>query len=227
VPLVGRQLGRNLAGETVRLRAERGAFLVDGIQGLSDQLAFGQEGTQPGRVRDLGGRLAALQARLGSFGGLTGVLDNLLARGLASLALLVVATPLVRAGVLDGVNLAVVMLAAAASFGAVVPLAQAAQHLEGSREAGRRLFEILDAGQPAASSGDARRRRGAPQPMSICQPFARPSLTAATQNPRSSSRVSRFAGFRRRAARWRGSVSALTKASGWPSSGRAGQVSPR
>ena len=170
VPLVGRRLGRNLAGETVRLRAELGAFLVDGIQGLSDQLAFGQEGTQLGRVRDLGGRLAALQARLGSFGGLTGALDNLLA-SLASLALLVVATPLVRAGLLDGVNLAVVMLAAAASFEAVVPLAQAAQHLEGSREAGRRLFEILDAGQPAASSGDARRRRGAPQPMSGRQPF--------------------------------------------------------
>jgi ATP-binding cassette subfamily C protein CydCD len=180
VPLVGRCLGRNLAGETVRLRAELSAFLVDGIQGLSDQLAFGQEGAQLERVQDLGGRLSALQARLSSFAGLTGALDNLLA-SLATLALLVLATPLVRAGLLDGVNLAVVMLAAAASFEAVVPLAQAAQHLEGSREAGRRLFEILDAGQPASSSDDARRRRGVPQPMSGREParVSQPDLRGA------------------------------------------------
>ena len=179
-PLMGRWLGRNLAGETIRVRAELSAFLVDGIQGLADQLAFGQEGIQLGRIGELAGRLAGLQARLASISGLTGALDNLLA-SLAGLALLIVATPLVRAGRLDGVNLAVVLLAAAASFEAVVPLGQAAQHLEGSREAGRRLFEILDAGQELAGADDARRRQGSPQPSSARRPAAasQPQLRGA------------------------------------------------
>ncbi len=169
VPLWSGWIGQNLGRETVRLRAELGAFLVDAIQGLPDQLAFGQEGSQLRRVRDLSGRLAARQARLAYYNGLAGALDNLLA-GLAGVALLAIATPLVRASLLDGVNLTVVLLAAAASFEAVVPLAQAAERLQGSREAGRRLIEILNAGQTALAGEEAQRGEVGLRPATRPQP---------------------------------------------------------
>ncbi len=51
-------------------------------------------------------------------------------------------------GDVDGVYIALLVLASAASFEAVQPLAPALQQLDASREAGRRIFEIID--QPAA-----------------------------------------------------------------------------
>ena len=54
------------------------------------------------------------------------------------------AIPLVRAGSLDGVSLAVLALLALASFEAVLPLNQAVQQLEGALQSARRLFELAD-----------------------------------------------------------------------------------
>ncbi len=75
--------------------------------------------------------------------GLMGLLLNL-----AVLAILIMAIPLVSQGTLDGVYLALLPLIVISSFEAVLPLPQTFQYLENSKEAGRRLFEIIDA-QPA------------------------------------------------------------------------------
>ncbi len=56
--------------------------------------------------------------------------------------MLAIAVPLVRAGQLDGVSLAVLALLTVASFEAVAPLSAAAQHLEASSATARRLFEV-------------------------------------------------------------------------------------
>jgi ABC-type multidrug transport system fused ATPase/permease subunit len=58
---------------------------------------------------------------------------------------LALAIPLVTDGRLDGVLLAVIPLVAIASFEATLPMTQAFQHVDASREAAARLFELIDA----------------------------------------------------------------------------------
>jgi ABC-type multidrug transport system fused ATPase/permease subunit len=79
--------------------------------------------------------------------GLHTALSGLLANW-STLAILLIAIPLVSQGQLDGVYLALLVLAALASFEAVLPLPEAFQHLESSAAAARRLFELVDA-QPS------------------------------------------------------------------------------
>jgi ATP-binding cassette subfamily C protein CydC len=76
--------------------------------------------------------------------GLNSALGSLLA-GLTALVVLVIAIPLVSVGRLEGVELAVLTLAAITSLEAVLPLPGAFQHLSADLEAARRLFEIVDA----------------------------------------------------------------------------------
>jgi thiol reductant ABC exporter CydC subunit len=144
VPLVTRLLSRGPGRHLVNVRAALNAALVDGVQGVAELLAFGAEERQQVRVAALSRELAALQERMAWIEGLGGSLTGLL-MNLATLAVLMVAIPLVTAGELDGVALAVLALAVIAGFEAVVPLPTAAQYLESSLEAGRRLFEIVDA----------------------------------------------------------------------------------
>ncbi len=81
-------------------------------------------------VRGLGNGLAALFASL------------------AALTVLFLAIPLVTAGQIDGVFLALLPLTAIAAFEAVQPLAHAWQTLESSQAAAQRIFELIDA-EPA------------------------------------------------------------------------------
>jgi ATP-binding cassette subfamily C protein CydC len=59
--------------------------------------------------------------------------------------ILFMAVPLVNSGQIPGVALAVVVLAALASFEVVQPISQAAQYLESNLAAAERLYEIIDA----------------------------------------------------------------------------------
>ena len=76
-----------------------------------------------------------------------GMTDGLAAllTGLAGLTILFLAIPLVSDGKIQGVYLALLPLAAIASFEAVQPLSLAYQNLESSQTAARRLFELVDA----------------------------------------------------------------------------------
>jgi ATP-binding cassette subfamily C protein CydC len=147
VPLFTQRLSRGLGRRMVAVRSELNVALVDGVQGVAELLAFGYEERHQERVASLDRDLTALQGRTAWIRGLHGSLTGLLT-SLATLAALVVAIPLVTTGELDGVSLAVLALAVIASFEAVAPLPLAAQYLENSLEAGRRLFEIVDA-EPA------------------------------------------------------------------------------
>jgi len=93
---------------------------------------------------------------MASVGGLSQALNGLLTN-LATLAVLAAGILLVDAGQLDGVYLAMLAMAVISTFEVVLPLAPALQSLENSREAGRRLFEIVDS--PPKS-----RTRSAPPP---------------------------------------------------------------
>jgi thiol reductant ABC exporter CydC subunit len=143
VPILVFYLSREPGRQVIRLRAALNVALVDGIQGMSEIVAFGRQADQQAQVSTLNRQLAASQRRLAWIGGLNNALGVLLV-GLATLAILVVAIPLVKTARLSGVDLAVVALATMASFEAVLPLALAAQYLESSLESARRLFEMVD-----------------------------------------------------------------------------------
>jgi ATP-binding cassette subfamily C protein CydC len=149
LPVLTRALGRSAGRRLVRVRSELNGALVDGIQGLADLLAFGGEELHLERVGGLSQELQSLQARMARVDGLQGALTGLL-MNVATLAVLAVAIPLVSGGDLDGVYLALLVLAVISSFEAVLPLPRAFQYLDHSLEAARRLFEIVDA-EPAVA----------------------------------------------------------------------------
>jgi thiol reductant ABC exporter CydC subunit len=148
LPLFMRSLGRRAGERLVRARADLNARLVDGIQGVAELLAFGAGRRHLASVQGASQELGRLQGRMARLGGFQGALTGLL-MNLATLAVVALAIPLVRAGRVDGVYLALLAVAVISSFEAVLPLPQAFQYLDHSLEAARRLFEIVDA-EPVA-----------------------------------------------------------------------------
>lgn len=144
LPTLVRAAGRRTGQRLVHVRAELNGQLVDGIQGVADLLAFGQGRHHLGRLRDLGREWGGLQQGMARLDGVQSALLGLL-MNLATLAVLAMAIPLVGSGQIDGVYLALLVLAAISSFEAVWPLPQAFEQLDSSLEAARRLFEIVDA----------------------------------------------------------------------------------
>lgn len=144
IPTLTLHLSKAAGRDAIRLRADLNSTLVDGIQGMADLLAFGAEEQHRARVHRLSRAWIDLQARLARASGLQSALMAL-AVTLTTLIILWVAVPLVNAGRLDGVYLAVLVLAAIASFEAIQPLPMATANLESSRVAARRLFDIVDA----------------------------------------------------------------------------------
>jgi ATP-binding cassette, subfamily C, bacterial CydCD len=148
-PLLVRALSRQPGRRMALVRGDLNAALVDGIQGVADLAAFGAAGAQLELVSRLSRDLSGLQRRMAAIGGLNSALVAL-CTGTAVLTILAGAAPLVAGGALSGVSLAVLVMIALASFEAVAPLPAAAQQLEGSLEAGRRLLALAE-GVPASA----------------------------------------------------------------------------
>lgn len=127
----------------MQVRAELSVALVDGIQGMPELLALGAHQRQLEKVEEKGREMASLQRRMARLTGLQSALGSLLAN-LRMASVLFLSIPLVSSGKMSGVYLAVLALAALASFEAAAPLPAAAQHLESNLEAARRLFELVD-----------------------------------------------------------------------------------
>jgi ATP-binding cassette subfamily C protein CydC len=138
-----RQLSQGVGRRLVTTRAELNAAQIDGIQGMADLLTIGRPNRHQQRVQRLSREMVDLQQQMARTTGLHAALSGLLANW-ATLAVLMIAIPMVRGGQLDGVYLAVLVLAVIASFEAVIPLPDAFQHLASSLTAARRLFEIVD-----------------------------------------------------------------------------------
>lgn len=144
VPAVSYFLSRRPGREAVELRSRLAIALGDGIQGMGDLLAFGQGPAWQEQVRRLSLRWKQAQIRLALAAGVeSGLL--LLAAHLGMLAVLAVAIELAGEGRFEPVYLAVIALAALASFEVINPLPAAARTLAGSLAAAGRLFEVVDA----------------------------------------------------------------------------------
>jgi ATP-binding cassette subfamily C protein CydC len=111
---------------------------------MADLVAFGQEQRQEEQIQRLNTRLNRMQMVMAQISGMQSSLTNLL-MNVMTWTMLLVAIPIIRAGNLDPIFLALLILATIASFEIVLPLAGAFQQIGGNLEAARRLFEVVDA----------------------------------------------------------------------------------
>lgn len=149
LPVISRWISKRPAAALITTRAELNAVLVDEIQGIADLLSFDQARRHQGRVLELSKALNRIQERMAMLRGVSNALIGLFTT-LAGLSVLLLGIPLVSAGEINGVFLALLPLTAIASFEAVQPLSLALQRLEANQTAGQRLFELIDT-QPEVS----------------------------------------------------------------------------
>lgn len=143
VPAATRALGRATGLAILGVRGEYQALAIDGVQGLSDLVAFGRAAGHRARMDELAATWARLQRRMSTLTGLHEALTGLCA-GATVVAILGLGAPMVAAGRLDGVALAVLALGTLAIFEAVAPLPPSFQFLDQAAGAAERLFAIAD-----------------------------------------------------------------------------------
>ena len=144
LPLLSQILSRAPGQRLIVQRTDLVSQLVDGIQGLADLLAFGRGEDRARQISKLGESYGATQRQLARSSGIYSALNTLLTNvGLWLMLFLVI--PQVTDGNIQGVMLGTFALMTFASFEAVNPLPLAAQLWNTSREAARRLFEVVDA----------------------------------------------------------------------------------
>lgn len=136
---LGDPCGREIAHRTAELRVG----VIDMLQGLAELLIFDADHHHLENVKLSSRALLKSQSRMSHIRGLSLALVTLIS-GLAVLTALYLAADLVKSDLLNGANLALIALAILASFEAVLPLPSAYQNLGRTREAGRRLLEIVD-----------------------------------------------------------------------------------
>lgn len=143
VPSLALRLGAASGHDLTHCLSDLRIRIVDALQGLPELLVFGAYPQYLDRVAQSSLALVKNQLRMSHIRGVSTALITLLA-GLAVLPVLYLAVNLVNRGSLDGASLALMTLTVMASFEAVLPLPAAYQYLGRTREAGRRLLEIVN-----------------------------------------------------------------------------------
>ena len=136
---LGEPCGQEISHRTAELRVR----VIDTLQGLAELLVFDAYHHHLEAVKLSSRELLKSQLRMSHIRGLSLALITLIS-GMAILTALYLAVDLVKFDLLNGANLALIALAILASFEAVLPLPTAYQYLGRTREAGRRLLEIVD-----------------------------------------------------------------------------------
>jgi thiol reductant ABC exporter CydC subunit len=142
LPWFSQSVSRRSRHQLAACHADLNAVLVDSIQGLSDLLAANQERGQFIQLLNTNQTLIAAQTGFAQLSAMQNALGLLLSN-LGMWSVLCMAIPIVVAGRLEGVFLAVIVMTALASFEAVFPLSLAAQYLERGMEAAHRLLEVI------------------------------------------------------------------------------------
>ena len=142
VPLLSQILRRKSGMQVSTLRGELSAAYTEQIQGMREILLFQQESYRISKLDEIDQRYSDAQTNLVWREAFVECLNTILP-GLTLISTLIVAVPLVHAGQLDGVFLAVISLMVLAGFEATTPLGTAAQNLEISLLSANRLFSLL------------------------------------------------------------------------------------
>jgi ATP-binding cassette, subfamily C, bacterial CydC len=144
VPVVARMLARQPGRDAIEQRAQLRAAVIDSIQGMPDLASNNRSEQYIQNIVSFSTVMGRSQQYLAWTNGVSSAL-MVLVSGITLWLVLWAAIPLVNAGFFDGVALTVLALVTIASFEAVNPLGQAAQQLESSLHAARRLFALMDA----------------------------------------------------------------------------------
>jgi len=139
----GTVTGRQLAREISDMRI----IVVEAVQGLSELMVYGVWKQQLETLAKSSRALIRAQGRMSRIRGTSTAATTLLT-GLTVLACLYLGVELVEKGSLNGANLALIGFAVLAAFEALLPLPWAYQYLGQTREAGRRLLELVEASPP-------------------------------------------------------------------------------
>lgn len=143
LPILAQTTSRKSAEQTITLRADLQTRLVDGIQGMADLIAYGRADKRLAQIAANGNDYGNAQRRMARVTGIHAALGTLLTQ-LGMWSVLFLTIPQITNGNLAGPMLASLTLLTLASFEAVNPLPLAAQMWNSSREAARRLFEVVD-----------------------------------------------------------------------------------
>ncbi len=143
LPLLAQIVSLRHGQRLIAQRADMQSQLVDGIQGMADLLAFGQGARRAGQISSTGKDYGTTQKQMARINGVHSAFGTLLTN-LGLWLVLVLVIPQVTAGHIKGVMLGTFTLMTLASFEAVTPLPLAAQMWNASREAAKRLFEVVD-----------------------------------------------------------------------------------
>ena len=144
LPIIIHMISRNPAQALVTQRANIHSQLVDGFQGIADLLAFGRATDRLKQISLAGETYGSAQKQMARISGFHSALSTFLTNFALWLVLIMV-IPQVTAGNVNGVMLGIFALMTLASFEAIIPLPLAAQSWNASREAARRLFDVVDA----------------------------------------------------------------------------------
>lgn len=139
---------------SVQARADLAAGVVTVLDGAAELAVAGRLPAALGAVRDADARLASATDAAARPAALAAA-SLPLATGLAVLAALALGIPATTAGTLAPVELAVVVLTPLAAFEAVGMVPMAAVSLLRSREAARRVLELLDSPTPTRTPAPA------------------------------------------------------------------------
>ncbi|MCB0117838.1 MAG: thiol reductant ABC exporter subunit CydD [Anaerolineales bacterium] len=143
LPIFAQLTSRKFAEQTITLRADLHTRLVDGIQGMADIIAYGRADERLKQIAVTADDYGSAQRRMARVTGIHSGLGTLLTN-LGTWAILFLTIPQIVNENLPGPMLASLTLLTLASFEAVMALPLAAQMWNASREAAKRLFEVVD-----------------------------------------------------------------------------------
>ncbi len=147
VPLITARAAADAERASAPERGELNADVLTLLDGVADLSTSGAAPAWLDRLAADDRRIGGLAARSATAAGLASALGVLLSGG-AVVAMLIVAIPAVRSGVLVGENLAVLALLPLATYEAVVAMPTAALALGRVRGSAQRVVEVLDAVDP-------------------------------------------------------------------------------
>lgn len=143
IPALTYFMSKKLGEEIIRLRTKLKELAVDGIQGISEIIFYGEKARWNSDFNSIHEKLIKAEKRMKNIQALHESLTGF-AMNITVAVLLFTAIPDVETGILEGVYLAVITIGIMAAFEAVVSIPQAFQYLSLTTKSGERLFSIID-----------------------------------------------------------------------------------
>ncbi len=143
VPVFTAKINKVIGERFIEVRSKLKTLSVDLAHGLTELIVYGKEKEFSNEINGLNKEYNKLQFRMSFIDGLNEGLI-LFVLNLTIIGIMLVGIPQINIGALSGIDLAVMIVGAMASFEAVLPIPTMAQHFESSMRAANRIFEITD-----------------------------------------------------------------------------------